>query len=133
MAPAEALRSLEGENYISLETFKRDGNGVKTPVWFAHGNGALVFFTDSRSWKVKRLRRNDRVRIAACNVRGSVHGPWHDGRCVRLEGDEARDAHRRLTRKYWLLMRIGNVAAGLVGRSKHRAYYRITLDAGAKP
>lgn len=126
--PAQAIRSLEGENYINMETFKRDGSGVKTPVWFAHSGDGLVLFTDSRSWKVKRLARNDKVRVAACNMRGGVHGEWFDGSCHVLEGDEAKAAHKALTKKYWLLMRVGNVAAGLAGRSKHRAYYRITLD-----
>lgn len=128
MTADQAKKSLDKENYISLETYKRDGNGVKTPVWFAHQGGELIFFTDSRSWKVKRLRRNDRVKIAACGARGKVHGEWFEGSCHRLEGDEARAAHKALTKKYWLLMRVGNVAAGLIGRTKHRAYYRIVLD-----
>lgn len=127
MTSADKLRSLEKESYINVETFKRDGTGVKTPVWFAHGDGELVFFTDGRSWKVKRLRNDDRVRVAACDVRGKVHGPWHDGHGARLEGEEARRAHALLTKKYFL-MRVGNVAARVVGRTKHRAYYRITLD-----
>ena len=130
MTPAEARQSLEGENYINLETFKRNGNGVKTPIWFAHEGGELVFFTDSRSWKVKRLRRNDRVRIVACGMRGAIQGEWFEGSCHRLEGDEAKVAHKALTKKYWLLMRVGNAAAGLTGRTKHRAYYRIVVDSG---
>ncbi len=125
---SEALRSLQGENYISLETFKRDGTGVKTPVWFAREGHHVMLFTDSRSWKVKRLGRNDRVRLAACGVRGKVHGQWFDGTCERLEGTAAKAAHKALTKRYWLLMRVGNVAAGLIGRQKYRAYYRIRFD-----
>ena len=34
--------SLRGENYINLETFKKNGQGVKTPVWFAHQGESLV-------------------------------------------------------------------------------------------
>ena len=127
---AAALRSLRDENYISLETFKRDGTGVKTPVWFAHEGTDLVVFTNVKSWKVKRLSRNDRCRIAACGVRGGVHGSWFEGTCRRLEGAEAKVAHKALTKKYWLLMRVGNVAASALGRTKDRAYYRITLDPG---
>src|ERR1700729_2183968 len=44
------------ERYISLETFKRDGGGVKTPVWAAPLDGALVVFSAGDSFKVKRLR-----------------------------------------------------------------------------
>ncbi len=125
---AAALESLQGENYINLGTFKRNGDGVKTPVWFAHDGDHLVIFTNVNSWKVKRLRRDDRVRLAACGVRGAVHGTWFDGRCHRLEGADAQQAHRLLTRKYWVLMPIGNVAVAVTGRAKQRAYYRIDLD-----
>ena len=120
------LQSLKGEKYINLETFKKDGTGVKTPVWFAHDGEGIVFFTDGRSWKVKRLRRNDRVRLAACNVRGKVHGEWFEARCHRAESPEdARAVKRALTRKYSVLMSIGNAMARVSGRKKHRAFYRI--------
>lgn len=120
------LQSLRGEKYINLETFKRDGNGVKTPVWFAHDGDGIVFYTDSRSWKVKRLGRNDRVRLAACGVRGKVHGEWIEARCHRAEAPDDADAVlRALTRKYWVLMPIGNAFSAISGRKKHRAFYRI--------
>ncbi len=124
---ADWLDALRGEKYINLETFKRDGTGVKTPVWFAHDGDGIAFFTDARSWKVKRLGRNDRVRFAACNVRGTVHGEWFEGRCHRAEDPaDAQAVLRALTRKYWVLMPIGNVLARVAGRTKHRACYRIT-------
>ena len=49
---------LDGETYISLETFRKDGSGVKTPVWAAALDGKLVVMTDGTSHKVKRLRSN---------------------------------------------------------------------------
>ena len=120
------LQSLKGEKYINLETFKKNGNGVKTPVWFAHDGDGIVFFTDSRSWKVKRLRRNDKVRIAACGYRGKVHGEWIDASCHRAQTPEdAKAVLRALTRKYWVLMPIGNAFVSISGRKKHRAFYRI--------
>ena len=70
---------LDAERYINLETFRKDGTGVKTPVWAAALDGRLVVFTDGTSYKVKRLRANPAIKAAACDVRGNVRGAWHDG------------------------------------------------------
>ena len=51
---------LEGESYLSLATFRRDGREVATPVWFAEGDGAVWVFTAGDSGKVKRLRNSPR-------------------------------------------------------------------------
>ncbi len=75
---------LDAEPYISLETFKKSGDGVKTPVWFARVGDALWVVTDGTSYKVKRLRRDPRVRLAQCDMRGAaILGAW---RCARSTG-----------------------------------------------
>jgi len=61
---------LEREPYVNLVTFRRDGRGVETPVWFVVLDGKLYVFTDGTSAKVKRLRATGRVKIAPCGVRG---------------------------------------------------------------
>ena len=69
---------LARERYVSLATFRRNGAEVRTPIWFAMVDERLVMVTGGDSGKVKRLRNNARVRIAACDARGAVHGPWHE-------------------------------------------------------
>jgi PPOX class probable F420-dependent enzyme len=119
---------LDSEKYINLETFKKDGNGVKTPVWTAPLDGKLVVFTAGDSYKVKRIRRNSKCRVAACDVRGNVRGPWLDGTCRVLEGEAAREqAHAALRSKYGWQMRVTDFFAGLAGRAKKREYLEITL------
>jgi PPOX class probable F420-dependent enzyme len=88
--------------YLSLETFKKSGEGVKTPVWFVLHDGVLYVYTEAASWKVKRIRNNSRVRVALCTMRGRVTGPWVDGAASIIEGDERRMADRLLDRKYFL-------------------------------
>lgn len=88
--------------YISLETFKKNGDGVKTPVWFALHGDVMYVYTEADSWKVKRIRNNPRVRVALCTVRGRVIGPWVDGTAAIIEGDERQLADKALDRKYWL-------------------------------
>ena len=89
-------------SYISLETFKKNGEGVKTPVWFVLHDDALYAYTEADSWKVKRIRNNPRVRVAVCNIRGDIKGPWLEATASLVEGDERLAADKLLDRKYFL-------------------------------
>ncbi len=100
--------ALVNEKYIALETFRRDGTGVSTPLWFVEMDGQLFFYTWADSGKVKRIRRNPRVRVAPCNVRGKVHGDWADGHARFASEDESARAHSLLDKKYGLQKRILN-------------------------
>ena len=100
--PTPKLEQFAGPKYLSLETFKKNGQGVKTPVWFVLHDGALYVYTEADSWKVKRIRNNPRVRVAVCNIRGTVKGSWLDGTASFVEGDERLAADKLLDRKYFL-------------------------------
>jgi len=100
--PDQDLAPFVGQKYISLETFKKNGEGVKTPVWFVLHGGAFYVYTEADSWKIKRIRNNPRVRVAPCSVRGDVKGPWLDGTASFVDGDERRAADKLLDRKYFL-------------------------------
>ncbi|HEX2943464.1 MAG TPA: PPOX class F420-dependent oxidoreductase [Rhodopila sp.] len=97
--------ALATERYLSLETYRRNGEGVRTPVWFAADPDAAVavvyVYTGANSGKVKRLRRSDRARVAACDMRGLVTGTWVDVQGVIAGGAEAEHGMRLLNRKYW--------------------------------
>lgn len=71
-------------------------------MWFVLHNHALYLYTKADSGKVKRIRNDSRVRVAACTVRGHVTGPWLEGMATIVEGDERRVANRLLDRKYFL-------------------------------
>jgi PPOX class probable F420-dependent enzyme len=100
--PEPTLAQFEAEKYIALETFKKNGQGVQTPVWFVLHANALYVYTEADSGKVKRIRNNPRVRVAACNVRGTIKGPWLEARASLVEGDERLAADALLDRKYFL-------------------------------
>lgn len=93
---------LANEKYVSLETFKKSGLGVKTPVWFVLHNGALYIYTEADSWKVKRIRNNPRVRVAKCDMRGNVKGDWLEATASLIDGDERWAADKLLDKKYFL-------------------------------
>ena len=59
-------------------------------------------YTEANSWKVERIRNNPRVRVAVCNVRGDIKGPWLDATASLVEGDERLAADTLLDRKYFL-------------------------------
>src|SRR3979409_1764371 len=100
--PDLKLAQFGGRKYISLETFKKNGQGVKTPVWFVLHHNAFYVYTEADSWKVKRIRNNPRVRVAACSMRGDIKGPWLDATASLVEGDERLAANTLLDRKYFL-------------------------------
>jgi PPOX class probable F420-dependent enzyme len=97
-----SFENLRGAKYMSLATFRKSGQEVRTPVWFAESAAGVVFMTNPKLAKVKRMRRESRVRVAPCTARGAVTGEWHEGRARFLEGKEARAARRAIKRKYWL-------------------------------
>ena len=102
----EALRE---HKYLNLETFKKSGAGVKTPVWFAAdphsdiaGDGArLFFYTIGNTGKVKRIRNNGRVKIAPCTMRGDLLGEWSYARAEIVTGAEADRGMALLNKKYF--------------------------------
>jgi PPOX class probable F420-dependent enzyme len=95
--------------YLSLETFKKSGEGVKTPVWFAAdpardlaGDSAAIYiYTIGNTGKVKRIRNNGRVKIAPCTMRGELLGEWVDARAEIVTGEEATSGMELLNKKYF--------------------------------
>ncbi len=84
-------------------TYRRDGTPVPTPVWAAEHDGALYVRSERASGKVKRLRRDSRMLIAPCTVRGKPLGAPLEatGRLLESAGDELR-AERALAGRYGL-------------------------------
>ena len=102
------LVAFRDQKYLSLETFKKSGEGVKTPVWFAAdpntditSDAARLFvYTIGVSGKVKRIRNNKRVKIAPCTVRGRVTGEFQNASAEFVTGDEAARGMGLINRKY---------------------------------
>lgn len=118
--------------YVNVETFKKSGAGVKTPVWAAGVDGKLVFNTDVGSWKVKRIRNNPKVRLAACNGNGSkILGPWHEGTARVLDDAAAiARAEAALAKKYGLQRRLFYFFGTLFGRLKKENAAYIEIEVG---
>jgi uncharacterized protein len=68
----------KNEKVISLETYRRSGEPVRTPVWFMVENGVIFVHTDDGTGKVKRIRRNPKVRVAPSHFRGKPKADYID-------------------------------------------------------
>lgn len=111
--------AFEGKKYLSLETYRRSGEGVRTPVWFATAPSdptKLYVYTGAASGKVKRVRRTGATRIAPCDARGNVTGDWIDARAEIVTGEAFDRGMRLLNQKYRPWKQILDLSARLFPR-----------------
>ncbi|HRQ23870.1 MAG TPA: PPOX class F420-dependent oxidoreductase [Anaerolineales bacterium] len=87
------------QNYINIESRRKDGTPVRTPVWFAEEGGALHVWTQANSGKAKRIRRNDRIRITPCQADGTPLDEWAEARAEAEASSEALQRVQSLLRK----------------------------------
>ena len=129
MTDAAMLRTLDGERYVSLVTFRKTGREVATPVWWALDGDRFYAFSESDAGKMKRLRNSPRVKLAGCNVRGKVHGAWHAGRALEVTDPAVvARAYAALRAKYGWQMRLTDFASRLAGRIGNRAVIEIEVE-----
>lgn len=110
MSDSNGFAALRDHDYLSLETFRKNGDGVPTPVWFAadpgkridSGEASLFVYTVGNTGKVKRVRNNARVRVAPCDRRGKLLGEWIEARAEVVTGETAARGLKLLTQKYFL-------------------------------
>ena len=97
------LQQFSRQKYLNLETFRKSGEGVRTPVWFWEDGGVLYVRTVDGSGKIKRARRNPQVRVAPCKVEGTPVGEWVAGEACLVDAAEAERVNRGLKKKYGLM------------------------------
>ena len=73
------VHQFDDYKYINLETYKKNGKSISTPVWFVIENNLIFVVTRSSTGKVKRLKNNPNVRIMPCGFRGESKGEWVSG------------------------------------------------------
>jgi len=93
---------IRGQKYISLATFRKNGEKVATPVWFGEDGNKLYVMTRSEMGKTKRIRNNPQVRVAPCTMRGKITGPEYAASARILPVEEHAQARRAIDRKYWM-------------------------------
>jgi PPOX class probable F420-dependent enzyme len=91
---------LVDHRYLSLKTFRVNGEAVPTPVWFAQAGGKLYVTTRPESGKVKRIKQNGDIEVAPCDVRGNLLGDFVPATARIMEQDEEVNAFKALEAKY---------------------------------
>ena len=94
------------QKYINLETYKKDGTPVRTPVWFVIDNDLIYVITRDSTGKVKRLKNNHDVRIVLCSFKGEPKNEWIKGKAEKITGKEADIAIKLRKKKYGMSARL---------------------------
>jgi PPOX class probable F420-dependent enzyme len=112
--------------YLSVTSFRRDGTGVATPVWFVpddQDRRRLLVETDAASHKVRRIRRTPLVTVAPCTATGRLRGTPVPAWAELLPDSELARVDRLMARKYRLdlavIKPLRAMQAALRGRPAH--------------
>ena len=108
------IKDLQSQKYISLETYKKNENPVRTPVWFVIHSDLVYVITREKTGKVKRIKNNSHVKISPCTFNGKSAGKWISGIATKVEGEESKRAIELRKKKYGFMEKI----AQFVSREK---------------
>ena len=119
------LDEIKSEKYISLETYRKNGQSVKSPVWFVIENDLLYVITRSQTGKVKRLKNNLQVKFALCTIKGKVTGEWISGTAKILDENQTKEAVKMRDKKYGFMAKV----AKFLSKSKGEFFaFTIKID-----
>jgi len=117
---SDKLAALGAHKYINLETYKKNGQLVRTPVWFVIDNDQIFVTTRPDTGKVKRIKNNNRVKIMPCGMRGEPKGEWIEGTARFANESESKNAIKLRNKKY-------GMRAKLVGMFAYRGINPVVI------
>ncbi len=95
---------LGASKFALLTTYKKDGTPVGTPVWVAPDGDRIVVWTNPKTWKVKRIRRNPEVTLQVSDARGRPKGDEvFAGTATILDADSTQRVRDLVGREYGLI------------------------------
>jgi hypothetical protein len=102
-----------GQTYLALETYRKNGQGVITPVWFYQEGDILYVRTGPFSGKTKRIRNNPSVKVVPSDGRGNPSGEWISGTANLIDGQKVFQINEKMKEKYglvkWLFDQLGMI------------------------
>jgi PPOX class probable F420-dependent enzyme len=105
------LEDIKSQKYISLETYRKNNQPVKTPVWFVIKDNLVYVVTREQTGKVKRLKNNLQVKFALCSMKGKITGEWVSGSAEILSEQETKEAVMMRDKKYGFMAKIAKFAS----------------------
>lgn len=123
---------LSEEKFVSLTTFKRNGDPVAGPMWIVADGARLAVWTPSDSWKVKRVRRDPRVTLTACGRTGKIRAgqPIFEGTAeVRTDAAQVARVEKLVKEKYgWQFWVVTLIEAIVARRRQPRCVLHIEVS-----
>jgi PPOX class probable F420-dependent enzyme len=109
-----SFAAFEKEPYLSLTTYRKNGEGVATPMWFVMRDGKIYMRTGIKAAKLKRIANQPRVTLQPCNGSGRrLHGSPQEGTARPLPDSDLAWIEPALNAKYGLMKKVLNVVHAL--------------------
>jgi PPOX class probable F420-dependent enzyme len=123
------LLQFANQHYLNLESFRQNGQGVKTPVWFVQDGEILYTRTARTSGKVKRIRRQPRVNVMPCGQMGEPLGEW-----LAAQAQETTDAATAQHVRDLLVAKYGEMVAMFEAQTQAKGleYTVLVIEPGAE-
>lgn len=109
-------QDIKDKKYISLETFRKNKQSVKVPVWFVLLDGVIHVVTREDTGKIKRIRNNPSVSIALCTFNGKPTSEYFPGTAKFVDEKSSNAAIELRKKKYGFMETIARFASRKKGK-----------------
>jgi PPOX class probable F420-dependent enzyme len=86
--------------YLLLTTYRKDGRAVPTPVWVVAEGGVLFAWSAADAGKVKRIRRDGKVDVGPCDIKGKPTGASVPAHAELLDESGSDRVRALIAKKY---------------------------------
>ncbi|MFM7492580.1 MAG: PPOX class F420-dependent oxidoreductase [Acidimicrobiaceae bacterium] len=105
---------LKSAKYVSLITFRKSGEPVRSPVWFAQfgdNPNSYGVITETNAGKVKRIRANSKIEVQVCDAKGGIEpdAQKFSGVAHLVTGAEAVAVRKAISRRYGLTYKLFSI------------------------
>ena len=114
MIDSSSAQVLETAKYVSLITFRKSGEPVRSPVWFVQfgeNPNSYGVITETDAGKVKRIRANSKIEIQVCDIKGWVDmdAQKFSGVAHLVTGAEAVAVRKAISKRYGLTYKLFSI------------------------
>ena len=114
MSERNSAQVLKSAKYVSLITFRKSGEPVRSPVWFAQfgeNPNSYGVITETNAGKVKRIRANSKIEIQVCDIKGGVEPNTQrfSGDAHLVTGAEAVAVRKAISKRYGLTYKLFSI------------------------
>ena len=125
MNDSNSAQILKTAKYVSLITFRKSGEPVRSPVWFVQfgeNPNSYGVITETDAGKVKRIRANSKIEVQVCDVKGGVKpdAAKFSGTAHLVTGDQAVAVRKAISKRYGLTYKLFSIYLAVSGLFKKK-------------